>query len=236
VRRDYLEWTSPALGRRMELLWFGESGRPVLAFPTSMGRFYQVEDFGLIRALAPRIESGEIQVCCVDSVDGESWYNKRAHPAERVRRHDEYDRYLRDEVFPFVRHRSGRDDLVLFGASFGGYHAMNLACRYPDSVRSVIAFSGIFDIHRYLDGYWDTLCYYHSPTAYVPNMDEGWVHRLSQVRHVVATGEHDHLAAANREFIRILQGKGIPVEGEIWPGTFGHDWPYWGEHIQRFLM
>ncbi len=235
MQREYLHWVSPSLSRKMELLWFGHAGRPVIGFPTSAGRFYQLEDFGLIGSLRGKIEEGRLQVCCVDSVDAESWYNKSIHPRDRARRHDQYDRYLREEIVPFVTARAGRDDVALFGASFGAYHALNLCCRYPEAVTSAIAFSGLFDIHRYLDGYWDDLCYYHSPTAYVPNMDAGWVARLSRLQIVVATGEYDHLADANREMIGILQRKGIPVTGEIWNGTFGHDWSFWSEHIHRFL-
>ncbi len=235
MHRDYLHWESPTLGRRMELLWFGHWGRPLVAFPTSNASFHELEDFGLIRALAPKIEAGEVQVCCVDTVNGESWYNRSVHPAVRVRRHDQYDRYIRDEVFPYARHRAGRDDIAVYGASFGAYHAMNLACRYPEQVRRVIAFSGVFDIHSYLDGYWDDLCYFHCPTAYIPNLEDEWVRRVSGVEIVVATGEHDHLADRNREFIGMLRGKGIPVVGELWSGQFGHDWPYWGQHIVRFL-
>lgn len=235
MQREYLHWVSPSLGRKMELLWFGHSGRPVIGFPTSAGRFYQLEDFGLIGSLRGKIEEGKLQVCCVDSVDAESWYDKTKHPRDRVRRHDQYDRYMHGEILPFVTQRAGRDDVALFGASFGAYHAMNLGCRYPEEVSSIISFSGLFDIHRYLDGYWDELCYYHCPTAYVANMDAHWVGLLSRLQIVVATGEFDHLADANREMIGILQRKGIPVTGEIWTGTFGHDWPFWSEHINRFL-
>lgn len=235
LQRDYVRWVSSRLGRQMELLWFGRSGRPLVTFPTSMGRFYQYEDFGLIRAIAPLIEEGQIQLCCVDSVDAESWYNKSVSPAQRARRHDEYDRYVRDEVFPFVSERAGRGDVVLFGASFGAYHAINMACRYPEQVHGAIAFSGLYDIHNYLNGYWDELCYYHCPTAYLPNLDGSWVGRLSKLKLVVATGEYDHLAEANRLLIRLLSEKKVPVTGEIWPGTFGHDWPFWSEHLPRFL-
>jgi esterase/lipase superfamily enzyme len=219
----------------MELLWFGHWGRPVVAFPTSGARFYELEDFGLIRSLQGKIDAGEIQVCCPDTVNLESWYNRGIHPAHRVRRHEQYDHYLGEELVPYVRHRARRDDVVYYGASFGAYHAMNFACRHPELAGGVIAFSGMFDIHRYLDGYWDDLCYFNCPTAYVPNLDGDWVRRLSRVRIVVATGEHDHLVGTNREFIALLQQKGLPVTGEIWHGTFGHDWPYWSEHIQRFL-
>ena len=41
VQRDYIREHSRALGRDMELLHFGHAGRPLLVFPTSMGRFYR---------------------------------------------------------------------------------------------------------------------------------------------------------------------------------------------------
>ena len=48
MQREYIAWDSPALGRKMELLWFGHGGEPMIWFPTSQGRFYQNEDFGLV--------------------------------------------------------------------------------------------------------------------------------------------------------------------------------------------
>jgi esterase/lipase superfamily enzyme len=233
--RDYAVWESPNLARKMELLWFGNSGRPVLMFPTSMGRFYQNEDFGLVGHLSGAVERREYQLVCVDSVDSESWYNQTAGPGERVLRHDQYDRYLRNELVPYIQHRAGRDDLVAYGASFGAYHAANLAGRYPEAVRKAVLFSGVYDIHRFLDGYWDKLCYFHCPTAYVANMDSDWTSRLSRVEWVIATGEHDSLIAENRQFAALLNARGIPNHAEFWPGVFGHDWPFWKENLARFL-
>jgi esterase/lipase superfamily enzyme len=235
MHREYLKGRSERLSRDMELLWFGHSGRPLVLFPTSGGRFHQVEDFGLVAALRPKIERGELQAVCADSVDLESWYNESVHPIVRRARHEQYDAYLRDELLPLVRRRSGRADVALFGASFGAYHAVNYACRYPDEIAKVIAFSGLYDIHRFLGGHWDEGCYFHCPTAYVPNMDEGWSRRLARVGFVVATGEHDSLVQFNREFAAILAGKGVPVHQEIWPGVFGHDWNFWREHLPRFV-
>ena len=94
MQREYAREYSRALGRDMELLHFGSSGRTLLVFPTSMGRFYQWEDFGLVSAISDWIESGAIQLVCVDSVDGESWYAKDRPPAERVERHLHYETYL----------------------------------------------------------------------------------------------------------------------------------------------
>ncbi|MDQ3950853.1 MAG: esterase, partial [Gemmatimonadota bacterium] len=63
MHRDYRRWFSPALGRDMELLIFGHSGARVLVFPTSMGRFFEWEDRGMIHgALGHHIEQGWLQV------------------------------------------------------------------------------------------------------------------------------------------------------------------------------
>jgi esterase/lipase superfamily enzyme len=219
----------------MDLLWYGHSGRPLLAFATSLGGCNQNEDGGLIRGLADKIEAGDVQVCCPGSIDGESWYNKGAHPAMRAARHDQYDRFLATELVPFIRQKSQREDIVTYGASFGAYHATNFGFRHPDLVSRIVAFSGMFDIHQFLDGYWDDTCYFHCPTAYIPNFSDEWVSRVKDLGVVVATGEHDHLVNSTREFAALLGAKGIPVYSEIWQGVFGHDWPYWREHLRRFV-
>ena len=234
MKRTYGAWHSPSLGRPMEYLWFGDRGRPLLLFPTSMGRFYQNEDFGLVGALADKVDAGWIQVICVDSVDAESWYNRQAAPRDRARRHDQYDRYLRDEVFPLIVQRTG-GNIAVGGASFGAYHAANVAGRYPGLVTKALCFSGLYHMGRYLDGYWDETCYFHSPAAYLPNMDEGWCGRLRQVEWVVATGEDDSLIAENRGLAEILDRKGIGCHAEFWPGVFGHDWPFWNEAVKRLI-
>ena len=43
MNREYHKWYSPHLGREMEFLLFGHAGRPILVFPTSMGRYFQNE-------------------------------------------------------------------------------------------------------------------------------------------------------------------------------------------------
>ena len=146
----------------------------------------------------------------------------------------QYDAYLRNELVPYIHNRSQRGDLVVYGASFGAYHAANFAGRYPDIVSRVICFSGVYENHSFLDGYWDENCYFHCPTAYIPSMDAEWVGKLSRVQWVIATGEHDSLVQQNRDFSHMLWSKGIPHHFELWPGQFGHDWPWWREHLRRF--
>jgi esterase/lipase superfamily enzyme len=55
------------------------------------------------------------------------------------------------------------------------------------------------------------------------------------VEWVIATGETDSLVNETRGFTHVLRSKGIPVHCEVWPGVFGHDWPFWKEHLRRFL-
>lgn len=235
MHRVYDTFQSSLLGRKVEYLWFGREGRPLVMFPTSGGRFFENEDRNLISTLADYVMENRLQVCCIDSWNDESWNNQSLPPADRVRRHDLYDRYLSQELMPLVASRAGRSDIAVYGASLGGYHVVNFAARHPEQVARCIALSGLFDAHRILDGHWDELCYYHSPAAFIPNMNEDWVRRLSRVEWVIATGEHDSLVNETRTLAGILRAKGIPVHSEIWPGVFGHDWPFWKQHLRRFL-
>jgi esterase/lipase superfamily enzyme len=147
---EYHKWHSQALGREMELKVFGHAGTPLLVFPTSMGRFFQYADMGMIQAIAHKYDQGHLQAFCVDSVDSESWYNKSVHPSQRVRRHEQYEHYLLEEVLPFIRTRNPSNQLAATGCSFGGYHCVNFALRHPDVVTHCLSFGGAFDIKQFL--------------------------------------------------------------------------------------
>jgi len=236
MHREYIAWDSPTLGRKMEMLWFGHAGRPMIWFPTSAGRFYQNEDFGLVGAVGDLVESGAVQIACVDSVDSESFYAKGRHPAERIRRHDQYDHYLANEVVPFARSKARTSSRVAtLGASFGAYHAVNFGFRHPDLCDKVVGFSGKYDIHSFLDGYWDELCYFHCPTANVPNMDDEWVWKLNSMDICIVTGETDNILEGSRQMIDILAARGIRERGDIWAAPYGHDWPWWKVQIRSYV-
>ncbi|MGH9794775.1 MAG: esterase, partial [Candidatus Acidiferrales bacterium] len=94
MNREYHKGFSRQLHLEMEMLVFGHAGAPILVFPSSMGRFFEYEDAGMIGALASGIDAGRIQVFCVDSVDLESWYNHWAHPRDKVGRHVQYDNFI----------------------------------------------------------------------------------------------------------------------------------------------
>ena len=235
MKRDYRKWQSPALGREMELLVFGDRGTPVLVFPTSMGRFYQWEDFGMIEHLRPRIDEGMLQLWCVDSVDGESFYNKQAGAQERARRHLAYDRYLTDELVPAIRGENADPYLELLGASFGAFHAVTLATRHPGIASRAIGFSGAYDATRWLDGMREGDAYFANPLAFLPGLDDERLLRpLRETEFVIATGVDDPNVAGSRAVVAALQEKGVPATLHLWNG-WAHDWPYWKEMVDTFL-
>jgi esterase/lipase superfamily enzyme len=236
MNREYHKWFSPRLGREMELLVFGHAGTPVIVFPTSMGRFFDYESRHMIDVVRDRYEDGRLQAFCVDSVDAESWYNKAVPPAQRAARHVQYDDYLVREVVPFVRARNASPDLALTGCSFGGYHSVNFALRHPDLATYCVSMGSAFDIHQFLNGYYDDNCYYNCPPDFLPNLNDPWyLDRYRRMKIVLATGENDICLADNRRLSEIMSAKGIPHWLDVWGDGTGHDWPWWERMAQKFF-
>lgn len=235
MQRSYRKWWSPALERDMELLVFGGHGTPVLVYPTSMGRFYQWEDFGLVGHMAPRIDEGWLQLWCVDSVDGESFYARSRSPHERASRHLAYERYVIGEVVPAIRSDNDTAFLIAAGASFGATHVAMLLTRHPGLVGKAVCLSGAYDLSRWLDGSREGDGYYLDPLAFLPGLtDERYLGPMRGTEVIVATGEQDPNVEDSRRFAALLQEKGVPAELHLWDG-WAHDWPYWKEMVDVFL-
>jgi esterase/lipase superfamily enzyme len=235
--REYSKRRSQFLEREMEMLRFGRSGQPWIVFPTSMGRFYDYEDRGMIAEVSGRIETGTIQLFCVDSVDSESWYHEAVHPALRAARHAQYDQYLAGEVVPFIHECSPAGRISVTGCSFGGYHSINFALRYPWLVNGAVSMGGAFDIHRFIDGYYDDNCYFHCPPDFLPGLEDSrYLDAYREMRIVLATGENDLCLAENQRLSEILSRKGVPHHLDIWGDGAGHDWPWWRGMARKFIF
>jgi esterase/lipase superfamily enzyme len=235
MNREYHIWHSPSLNRNMELLVFGHGGSRVLVFPTSMGRYYEWEDRGMMGALGEHIERGWIQLYCVDSVDEESWYARGKDPGARASRHMEYENYLLNEVMPLMSSKNPTPYLITTGASFGAYHAMNFALRHPDITNRVIAMSGLYDIERWAGDYRDNNLYYNCPCLYIPNeSDEGRLNLLRQHDIIMAIGREDSNIGNNRWLSGARWVKGLGIALREWDG-WAHDWPWWLKMIQLYI-
>lgn len=222
---------SPNLNAETEMLIFGDGGYPVIAFPTSMGRHFQNKDFKLIESVKDFVEAGKVKIYCVDGVDELSWYNKNIHPAERVKNHIWYDKFIREEVIPMALNDTGFDKVCVAGCSFGGYHAANVAFRYPEVVGFMIAMGAGFDIKNQLDGYYDDNVYYNNPPDFLGDLNHPDLWKMGIV---LGTGTEDFCMPQNESLSEILTRKGVAHWLDIRPGAI-HDWPVWREMFPDYL-
>jgi esterase/lipase superfamily enzyme len=238
---EYHKWWSPSLGQDMEIKVYGHSGKPTLVFPAQGGRFHEFEDFGMIEACHGFIESGQIKVFTVDSIDNQSWANWNAHPADRARRHEDYDRYIVQEVAPFARQHGNNAEtrFLTTGCSMGGYHAGNFFFRHPDVFDSMICLSGLFQLHMFIGDYSDETVYLNSPLHFLPNLDDPWyLDRYRRSHIVVCVGQgawEDAMLADARALQRILAEKNVPAWIDFWGHDVNHDWPWWRQQLPYHL-
>ena len=100
MEMQYFKEYSPELGRDMECKLYGHAGRPVLYIPCQDGRFFDFENFHMTDTLAPWIESGQIMVLSIDTMDQETWSDAQGNPYWRIRRYEQWLRYITRDVAP----------------------------------------------------------------------------------------------------------------------------------------
>src|SRR5690554_3926347 len=238
---EYHEFYSEKLNRNMSFKTYGHAGKPIIVFPSSGGRFYEYEDFGMIEACQRFIEAGYVRFYTVDSVDGESWLNKGAWPGDMARRHNDYDSYIIDEFIPFVKDHSGwQGPMITTGCSMGAYHSTNFYFRHPDVFDTLIALSGIYDARFFVgDNTSDTDVYLNSPVDYLRNIEsEEYWHLYRNGNIIICTGlgkwEEDTIRDT-RAMEEILKNKDIPAWIDYWGKDVDHDWPWWRVQMPYFL-
>ena len=125
--------------------------------------------------------------------------------------------------------------LIVTGASFGGYHALNFAFRHPEHVGRVLSMSGLCDIRRFTDGYYDNTIYFHNPCDFIGGEhDPGRLAALRRMDIILVVGRDDPLRPSNERLSGQLWAKGIWHALRVWDG-WAHDWPYWKEMILRYI-
>jgi esterase/lipase superfamily enzyme len=219
----------------MEMLVFGHAGEPIVVFPTSGGRYFEWQDFGMVDALRDRIDEGKAQLFCLDSVDNESWYAKHIPPPARIARDEAFDAYLLREVVPFVRSRSNRP-ITLAGASFGAYHVIDKGLRHPDVFSKLLALSGAYEMHSFLSGYESLGTYLRQPLQYLPSLSDAWfLDRMREQTILLVVGSHDFLFDQNVRLAKALGDKGIGHLLDVWQGE-PHDWPAWRKMVRKHVF
>lgn len=242
MNREYHKWYSERLQRDMELLIFGHAGKAVLFFPTRMARFYDYENWKIVEALRDRINNGELQLFCVDSVDAESFYNRWAHPSERINRHLQYEQYIINEVVPLMHDKNQGDYFEVAGCSMGAYHALNLAMKYPCLFRKVVGMSGRYDLTKNLrdfndlfDGYHSLDVYFNMPRQFLTHLcDESTLSAIRNMEIILAIGQDDAFLTNNQEFSALLWEKAVNNQLYLWENE-AHKPYYWRQMVQLYL-
>jgi esterase/lipase superfamily enzyme len=242
MNRTYHKWFSASLHRNMEMLVFGHAGRAVLFFPTRMARFYDYENWGIIEALKDKIENGELQLFCVDSIDAESFYNHWVHPAARIERHLQYEQYILTEVLPVMQTENKGNYFEVAGCSMGAFHAINLSMKHPTLFKKVICMSGRYDLTQQVDdfkdlfdGYKSEDIYFNMPLQFMANLEDGVVlNTIKKMEIIMAVGKTDPFITSNQNFSELLSAKGIAHQLYIWD-NYAHRPRYWKQMVHLYL-
>lgn len=233
----YLQLPSRHLGRKVHLWTHGWWGRPVLVFPTASGMAHEWQISGAIDALQPLVDAGRIKLYCPESNVSEVWTEGDAPPQHRIARHMAYERFVTEELVPWIRQDCESPDIRLatVGASMGAFYAANTTLKHPELFEWALCISGRYRTERFMEGYDDLDVYYNHPLAYVPNMHGEHLDRVQRntsLTLVVGTGPFEGgcidetLAMADA-----LRDRAIPHERDVWGRDAAHHWSWWKRQI-----
>ena len=238
IRERYLRLPSDHLGRPVHLWTFGHWGAPVIAFPSAAGMAHEWRAGGAIEALRPLIVAGRIKLYCPESNVSETWMGEAAPPGARVDRHDSYERFVLDELVPWVRDdcHQPRARIGVCGASFGAFYAANFTLKQPETFPWALCLSGRYDSGTYLDGLSDLRAYYNQPLSYVPNLAGAELERVRRQAHltlVVGQGAYEgRCVAETQRLAAALASRGIPHHLDVWGHDVSHEWVWWQRQLR----
>ncbi len=222
-------WYTQYLSRNFEMLVFGENGDPFILFPNAGGKYYELKDNGFVHSLSNKVNKGDIKLYCPDTIDYESWQNYGIKPPDRVKKHLLYEKLILNDVIGFAKYETEKEKVGLIGVGLGGYHALNLALKYPNKFHSCVVLSGIFNIKKYIYGYYDENCYFNNPVDYLPGLSDDWyLEHLKEMRISIYSFENDDTVEENIEISSLLNEKKVKHNFQIQNGAKG-DWNTWNK-------
>jgi esterase/lipase superfamily enzyme len=239
MERAQWSWHSPELKRTASVARWGHYGKPVLFFPTGGGDYLDCERFLMVKALQPLIDAGRIKLYAVESVS-KDWINPDLSPSQKSQMQYHYDRYLVEELCPFIRNDCAGTTLrfVATGASLGGYDALNAVSKHPELFDRMVGMSGTYVLDRRMNGYWDENYYYNNPVQFLPRLSKysQQYRDLKETFFVFARGEGPYESRAYIEQVApVFSTCQIPHRVEIWGKDADHNWPTWRTMLPLFL-
>ena len=246
MKVEYFKEYSQNLGKDMEFKVFGHAGKPCIFFPCQDSRFYDYEDKGLIYTIRDYIESGRIQVFCVDTNDYDSWSsNKPARWAMEAQ--EAYFRYIVEEFVPRLyeinTYGNGggvASGVMVYGCSMGAFQAMNFFLRRPDIFDAVLSLSGIYHSGFFIRNYSDDLTFLNSPLDSMKLMEYShpYIELYKRSRIIVCCGAgayEEESLKDTKELEAEMKRFGINAWFDYWGFEYPHDWVSWHQQTLKLL-
>lgn len=220
---EHIPYFSNILDRFINVEVTGHWGHPILLFPSSYGTYTQNRDFGLNDTVMQFVEEGRIKLYNVQTIDGLTFYADELPSEIKIHNYEQYVRFLTTELIPFIQRECSTHRIAVGGCSFGGYHAGNIAFRFPDLVSHLFSMSGVFNIRNMTPLSDDLRIYLNCPDEFMNN-EEAW--KYNHMHIVLNTSEWDICKPQNQKMAGILSEKGIGhwYDEKHW---IAHDWPLW---------
>ncbi|MBM6988491.1 MAG: esterase family protein [Olsenella umbonata] len=240
MKRSVYKLKSKSLGQEANLIVYGEGGYPVVAFQTQDQKASELEDEGMVDALAEFIDGKQIQLFSVDNFDEQSWSLLNGDNEARAARQEDYFRFVTDELIPRV-HELNASNLrpIAFGCSMGAVHAAIALFRRPDLFQGCMALSGIYHSGYFFGDWMNSTLYDNDVLAFLPNMplDHPYVslYRNRSLLFCCGQGEDAQFANDERRMDAELNRLGVDHWCDYWGADVTHDWYWWKKQMSYFL-
>jgi len=232
---------SRPMGRNMHLWAYGDFGAPVLVFPSAAGMAHEWEAQGMVEALAPLIDSGQIKLYCTESNVSEAWTRNESDPSWRMQRHRAFEVYVLSELVSFIRAdcRSAGIRIAVTGTSLGATYAANFALKHSSVFRFALCMSGRYDVTDFVSGHASPDVYFNNPLAYVPNLSGEPLERVRRETHLtLVCGQgawEDGNIQETQALADVLAAKGISHTLDLWGYDVAHEWTWWRRQALHHL-
>ncbi|MGX5856529.1 alpha/beta hydrolase [Dyadobacter jiangsuensis] len=150
----------------------------------------------------------------------------------------DYESWIARDVPALVRQQypEVQEDSPFFlaGLSMGGYGALRIGARYPDTFRAFSGLSSITEFAQFADFVQDFPALTASVRVQECVLDVLWEHQTRLRPFGFDCGRQDPLFEANTRLHQELLARGVPHEFEVHEG--GHTWDYWENHLAETLL
>lgn len=228
------------LGRNLDLVVYGSAGKPVVAFPEGGTQCTTWENAGMVELLLPMIEAGDIQLICVESMDGSTWHGANLDDYYRLMNLEGYLDFVTGELLAFVRETLGSKELpLLCGAGTGATNAALAFVKHPELFGGLLAMSGNYNIRNFavreLNDEWLGL----SAVDVLGRAVQDEVQKAAligkPIAFVVGQAEDDAELATQHEMEAACAVLGLDATFEYWGTDVNKDW-YWYKEQTRQLL